>query len=424
MSNQYAFATVTAALKEALESAVKQVVGNAMVQIGRPEAVDDNNTVPTVNLFLYQVKPNRSLRNAFQPIRGRNGRLIERPYVAVDLDYLLSFHGNDDTFEPELMAAEAVRSLEARPILTREFLKKTVDKNLSTIGKSDLHKAPETVKATPIAMDLEALSKLWSIFFQVPYCLSVAYRFSYIIVEADEQASPALPVTRPVISPLPVSKVDIEKVEAAASPLAPIIWGAELRIRGRGLTAAGLKIRIGEKNVDLPSDAVQPGQIVFPLAQTSFSGEELPAGLHTVQAVQPPPQGVPSHLTRTTEPVPFSLRPTLALPVNAVTSAPENGTASGKIEVQFSPNIAEGQSIRLLLEEFVDKDAKNYILSHDPVPDASFPRTDLTFSFSNIKRATYLVMAQVDGVYSAPLIETDTTHPDMGQIKGPKVIVP
>lgn len=424
MSNQYALATVTAALKEALEAAVKKVVGNAKVQIGRPEVAEANENGPSVNLFLYQVKPNRTVRNAFQPTRGRNGRLIEKPYVAVDLDYLLSFYGDDEKFEPELMAAEAVRSLEARPILTRKFLKNTVAKNLATIGKSDLHKARETVKATPITLDLEELSKLWSIFFQVPYSLSLAYRFSYIIVEAEEQAGPVLPVTRPVISPLPVSKVNIEKVEAAASPLAPIAWGAELRIRGRGLAAPELKIRIGGKYVNLPSGAVQPEQIVFPLTPASFSGEELPAGVHTVQAVQPPPHGVPPHLTRTTEPVPFALRQTLTLAGDAVTSAPENGTASGKIKVQFSPKIAKGQEVRLLLEEVVDKDAKNYILSHDAVPDASFPRTDLTFSFSKIKRTTYLVMSQVDGVYSAPLIETDTMRPDVGQIKGPKVIVP
>lgn len=424
MSNQYALATVTAALKDALEATVKKVVGNAKVRIGRPEAVEGHAMAPNVNLFLYQVKPNRSLRNEFQPVRGRDGRLLERPCVAVDLDYLLSFYGDSDKFEPELMAAEAVRFMESRPILTRKFLEKTINKNSATIGKSDLHKSLETVKTTPITMDLEELSKLWSIFFQVPYCLSIAYRCSYIIVEADEQGSPALPVTRPVISPLPVSKVDIQKVEAAASPTMPIVWGSGLRIRGRGLAHPGLTIRIGAKKVALPSDAVQPEQIVFPLTPASFLGDELPAGLHTLQAVEPPPHGVPHHLNRTTEPVPFALRPTLTLASDAVTSAPENGTASGKIKVQFSPRVAKGQSVQLFLEEVVDRDPRNYILSPDPVPDASFPKTDLIFSFTKIKRATYLVMSQVDGVYSAPMIETDATRPDAGQIKGPKATVP
>ena len=413
MSNALAIATVTAALKERLEEAVTHAVGGATVHTGRPDSKIVEEDAPKTGLFLYQVRPNPAIRNNWQPVRGTGGRLLETPRVAVDLYYLISFYGNAEKLHPELMAAEVVRTLETTPILTRELLEKTIAEN-DEISDSDLHEAVETVKATPIAMDLEELSKLWSIFFQVPYALSLPYLCSYVVVEAEQQGGPVLPVTRPVIAPMPVSKVTVHVVEAVAGPRAPIVWGGALRIRGRGLAKPGLRILLDGTDVELAEATSKPEEVVFDLVAASFGGTELAAGVHRVQVVDPPPPGTPAHLVRTSDVVPFKLRSTLAIAA----------TTANEIRVGFQPEIVEGQTVRLFLEELVDDGPKSYVLIPEPIPAADFPKAELEFPLADVDSGTYLVSAQVDGVYSALDVGEDPDQPDFGQIKGPQVVIP
>jgi hypothetical protein len=96
--------------------------------------------------------------------------------------------------------------------------------------------------------------------------------------------------------------------------------------------------------------------------------------------------------------------------------------AAKNITVEFSPKVVTGQTVRLFLEELVGHDPKNYVLTPETIPGAGDPPvTNLVFPFSDVKPSTYLVQAQVDGIYSAPLVETDSTSPQFGQIMGLRV---
>ena len=59
---------------------------------------------------------------------------------------------------------------------------------------SNLADAVERVKFTQSPLSLEELSKLWSVFFQAPYALSVAYQATVVLIDGEENPSPALPV--------------------------------------------------------------------------------------------------------------------------------------------------------------------------------------------------------------------------------------
>lgn len=70
-----------------------------------------------------------------------------------------------------------VRALNSRPVLTRQMIQETLaNPAYGYLGKSNLGEAIELVKFTPLPLSLEELSKLWSVFFQTPYTLSVAYQ--------------------------------------------------------------------------------------------------------------------------------------------------------------------------------------------------------------------------------------------------------
>jgi hypothetical protein len=52
----------------------------------------------------------------------------------------------------------------------------------------------ERIKLTPLTLSLEDLSKLWSVFFQVPYALSIAYEASVVLIE------PSTPLAVPTVT--------------------------------------------------------------------------------------------------------------------------------------------------------------------------------------------------------------------------------
>ena len=124
MSNYLAIATVTAALRDLMQAAVNDIGINATVTTQRPAAVSgDEANAARVNIYLYQVTPNPYLGNSDLPTRRADGTLIERPRVALNLHYLLSFYGNETECEPERLLAKAVSGLHTQPQLSRSRLR-------------------------------------------------------------------------------------------------------------------------------------------------------------------------------------------------------------------------------------------------------------------------------------------------------------
>jgi hypothetical protein len=183
MSNFLAVATVTGTLRRLLEAAVAADVPGAEASTRRP----DDTTIPSpgVNIYLYQVLPNTAWQSTDLPTRDGNGALVQRPRIALDLYYLLSFYGDEGVLEPQRVLGSAVRTLHARPLLSRDLIRATTqDPTFDFLSGSDLADEIELVKYTQIPLSLEELSKLWSVFFQTPYTVSVAYRATVVRIEA------------------------------------------------------------------------------------------------------------------------------------------------------------------------------------------------------------------------------------------------
>jgi hypothetical protein len=185
MSNYLAIATVTATLRELLQEAASFAVPGAVLTTKRPEKLNDGAPEnPAINLFLYQVSPNEALRNADLPTRNPNGLALQKPGIALDLYYLLSFQGSDLTLEPQRLLGSAVIALHNQPILTQANIQNAVQNNPS-LAQSDLSSQIEQIKILPLTFSLEEGEKLWSVFFQIPYILSFAYLVSVVIINAD-----------------------------------------------------------------------------------------------------------------------------------------------------------------------------------------------------------------------------------------------
>jgi hypothetical protein len=159
MSNYRAIATVTAVLRRNLQTAIDVDVPGAKVGTGRPESAQNGTPEPGVNLFLYQVSANAAWRNADLPTRRADGSLQSRPQEALDLHYLLSFHGDEAKLEAQLLLGSVVRTLHTRSVLTRKMIQDTLaDPLFGFLAGSNLAESVESIKFTPRPLSLEDLS--------------------------------------------------------------------------------------------------------------------------------------------------------------------------------------------------------------------------------------------------------------------------
>ena len=184
--------------------------------------------------FFIRLRPIQPIASHL-PTRRANGQLAQRPQEALILHYLLSFYGDENNLEPQRLLGAAARQLHAQPLLTKQDIVQTLanppyDTILAT---SNLADQLDLVRFTPLGLSLEELSKLWSIFFQSPYVLSVAYQGSAVLIEADETLQPALPVQTRNLYVIPFQQPLIDKVMSTAGEFAPIFASSTLQIDGK-----------------------------------------------------------------------------------------------------------------------------------------------------------------------------------------------
>jgi hypothetical protein len=394
MSNYLAIATVTASLAQLL-SAVGSDVSGATVTHVRPDGAEDATPTTGVNLYLFQVTPNASWRNSDLPTRDANGRLVQRPRAALDLHYLLTFYGNESQLEPQRLLGSVVRTLHAKPVLTPQNIRDTIRAN-PFLATSDLADAIETIKFTPMALSLEELSKLWSVFFQTPYTLSVAYQGTVVLIESEESPQRALPVRARNLYVETFRQPMIEDVASAAGANDPIVVGSTLLVHGRQLRGDETRLLLGGSEVT-PED-VTDRQIRLPLSSPPVPAGALRAGVQSVQVVHKRMLGTPPEPHRGVESnvAPFVLRPTIQ---NVqITSVGGGGDGlQAEVTVDVTPTIGQRQRVTLLLNEMTEEAPAAYSF-------VAAPRTadspSITIPIRGVDAGQYLVRIQVDGAES------------------------
>jgi len=200
MSNGLAFATVTQALALLIEGNLRPEMDMAVaVQTRKPPP--EPPLEPTINVFLYQVAPNASMRHTDLPTRASDGTLLKRPAAAMDLNFLISAYGEEAELVGQRLIGCVVRTLHEIPVLPKDVIEEAAQRPY--LAGSDLAESIQRVRFNPIQMDVDETSKLWGMLHQTPYALSVCYQGSLVLVEGREKPVPAKPVERPTVRVAP-----------------------------------------------------------------------------------------------------------------------------------------------------------------------------------------------------------------------------
>ncbi|MBD1901033.1 DUF4255 domain-containing protein [Trichocoleus sp. DQ-A3] len=447
MSNYLAIATVTAALQRTLQAVVQIDLDGARVTTVRPSNLGSGTPETGVNIYLYQVSLNPVWRSSAD-VRNRNrkGEMAKRSHNALDLHYMISLYGNEVELEPQRLLGSVVRTLKDRSTLTQEMIWDTIaDSNFTYLADSNLSEQLEEISFVPMDLSLEDLSKVWSVFFQTPYTLSVAYRATVVMIEGEEAAQKALPVREYRFSGVvPFSNQPvIQEVVSQAGRFQAILADSTLLIRGKNLNSNITRVRLGE--VEATPSEVHETQVTLPLS--AFSAELLRAGVQSLQVIHhlsspsapvanggvesngatsrgnsTPALSLQPALQRSVESnvAPFVLRPTIT--EVSITDIQGSGDElrSANLTLQVNLTIGNKQRVVVALNERSIDNPGAYLF--DALPRRA-DTTSVIIPVRDVKPGEYLVRVHVDGAESMLSVDTDKDSPTFQQYIDPKVTI-
>jgi hypothetical protein len=381
VSNHLALASVTAVLCSALQDAVDSATPtfDGKVTSQRPNAPSPSLPNPGINVFLYQVTPSTSLRNSDLPRTREDGTIAQRPVAALELSYLISFHGDDAKLEPQILQGIAVQALHEQPALTRATIQRALSDNLyQFLRKSDLAEAFEIPRLAPIVLSLEELSKLWSVMLQTSYVPSLAYRASVVLIDGRAGPDVRLPVRAPRVAVSLSSGPSLERL----LPDGPILPNSTLTLLGRNLLGSVTRVRFGDLEA-----TPDPSSVATRLQLLVLEG--LPAGLHGVQVVHRARND--SAFEAASSVLPFVLSPEIRVEL-----------AGAAVRVTFTSAVTQTQRVYLLLNELPTSEGapRRAFTFKAPAREDPLPVKTLEFKLPDVPAGQYLVRAQVDGAES------------------------
>ena len=422
MSTALAIAATTAVLKRILENGIASanltgILNAITVSVLPPDRIPvGDQEVSQLNLFLYQVTPNQGWRNAELPSRDQRGDRLSGPPLAIDLHYLLSAYGAQD-FHAEILLGHGMQLFHELPVLSRQEIRRVfappppLSPILQRLATAELADQEELVKLTPETLSTEEISKLWSVFGE-KYRPTAAFLATVVLIRAKPATRAAPPVREPVVQVVPLRNPVIAGVEPqTADPLPPV----RLTLSGTALLVPGTVVRFGA-GAEVPP---APGSSAQRLLVQLPSG--LPAGVNTVQVVQPVTLGTPPipHGGFESNTAAFVLRPAIKRRTVATGEEPDvtvdqvsdtgGGTRSARVTVRLVPEVAKRQRVRLLLNEPgapTDRPPRAYGFDA-PSREADPAETTDTIqvAVSRIVAGDYVLRVRVDGADTA--LETD-----------------
>lgn len=398
MSDFRAVAAMTATLQTMLQSAVTAAVPGAVVRTGRPEKNPSTTSPGEVNIFLYQVTPNAAFRNLELPVRRSDGSLVRPPTLALDLHFLLSFYGDDTKQIPQLLLGVVTSTMHTYPYPRLSDMPGQGGDEDNPLAGSGIEDQRDRLRFAPMLLSHDELSKLWSIFFQVPYALSASYLCSVVLIEADLTPQPSLPIRRAELTARPESlPPQIERV----SPQTLSLTGeARITLSGSNLRADDI-VRFGDREASPTSATLTSLTVPLPA--------DLPAGVQRVQVVRRA-TGMASNV------IAFVLQP-------AVTGAVRYEAQGPSLTVPVTPPVVSGQRVGVLLNETgapAGQTPRSYAFAaHGPMTGA-----EITMPAPGVEAGTYLVRVQVDGIASALKSDLDPQSPTFQRYTGPTVVIP
>ena len=290
-----------------------------------------------------------------------------------------------------------------------------------------------------LPLSTEDLSKIWSVFFQTPYMLSVAYQGSVVVIESEEIPQRALPVRDPRYQLTPHRTV-IDRILCIDEPLKPgrigppnpILAHSRLSVRGKQLQGTATFLRIA--GVEVEPDLVTETELQISLSE--IPRQDLRAGAQGMQVIHRDHNrlvltrngsdngsGNGTTLMRTVESnvAPFVLRPTiLAVEIEEI-EGEEEDPRMGRLRIQVDPYVGQKQRVSLVMNERNPLDPAAY--SFVALPRRSDGDTVIV-PLREVKPGEYLLRLLVDGAESLLQVDFDANSPTYEQYVAPRVTIP
>lgn len=420
MSNYLAVATVTATLQRTLQAAVQTDIEGARVTTVRPSDIGNGTPETGVNLFLYQVISNPALNNIDStPMRSRG--MPTKRQAALDLYYMFTFYGNETELEPQRLLGSVMRTLNDKRMITQDMIRAACrDATLPFLQESNLANQVQQMNIIPLDLNLDDLSKAWSVFYQTPYLLSVAYKILVVMVEGEDAPPRALPVRDRRTSGLSpyYNQPQVEQVLSQAGITEPIVATSILVINGKQLKGDwGTSVRLCGVEV-IPSE-VSPTRIILPLSLVPETA--LRAGVQSLQVVHPPQISDGSRRRgKESNAAPFVLRPRLVEVTLAGVTSDDEDLRSGELRLQLNLTLGAKQRVVAALNEWGAEAPTSYLF------DAAVREQDdltVTVPFQAVKPAEYLVRLMIDGAETQLQVDDNPDSPTYEWYIGPRVSI-
>lgn len=422
MTTSLGIAATTAVLRQMLQNALPAaqlagVLGAVSVTAVPPDRIDSNAAKSSLNLFMYQVRPNTGWMMQDLPSHDTRGRRLTNPPLALDLSYMLSAYGAAD-YHCEILLGYSALVLHQTRVLTREAVRATfsgavLPADLALLATADLEGQEELVALSMDPLTSDEISRLWSVFGE-KYRPSIAFQATVVLMRASDPAvTPGPPVRRARLAVTPSIAPTITDVEPSMVVAAA---GAGISLVGTGLLPRDATVRFGSGetappepgSTDMRIDAVLPGTL---LAGVVTARVQLPARFEADLR-----RGVESNL------VPFTLRPAFAPIANPITvgvRVDTPTTTTTTITVALRPLVGRRQQVSLLLDELVAAPGpvpRSYSFAAPSRQNAAADVTgDIRFPVAGVRRARYVVRVRVDGaetpleatgdVYDKPVVD-------------------
>lgn len=441
MSTALAIASVTQVLKDLLNDGminhdVTGLLGSTVTVTALPPdriETSGSSEQAQLNLFMYQVTPNTGWRNEGFPSSNAKGERISNPMLALNLHYLVSAYGASELHH-EILLGHAMQLLHENPVLIRDAIKLSLNPPLPAVNTSDLPLALrvlstsgladqlEQIRITPVTMNAEEISKLWTA-FSAKYRPSAAYMATVVLIESKRSIKSALPVKERNMYVIPFHQPVIETIKSQAGPLAPILSGQKilsghiLILEGRQLRAPGVWVQIGDIKV-IPVDTdVEDNRISVMLPAG------LAAGIHGIQVIHPMDMGTPPqpHTGVASSAAVFVLSPAIVSVLVQNPTGINDEPRSADLALKLSPAVGIRQRMTLFLNEFDSPAPHAYSFPVPAPPPQSPPQPtveDIVVPVKGIHAGTYLLRIQVDGAESP--LGTDPS----GKYNSPLAVIP
>jgi hypothetical protein len=418
LGNFLAFASVTATVSYILEEVNRDIPG-IRISTKPLDAIDVQNPVNGLNIFLYLVSPTTSVDAVDTLIIDKAGRPTNNPSLSLDLHYIITATSseNEDLIAQKILAS-AMRVLNNHPVLRRDLIGKAV-RNKEGLEFSDLADQIDDVRLTLNPLSIKDVTEIWSKFPNANFRSSIAYTAQVVILDSKiVEEPPGIIASIDQNYIVQLKSPSIERIDPQVLEYAP---DARMAIVGSNLKGPAVSVEFGGnfssmqvKSADisdtrvmaaLPAD-IEPGllkvRINHRLRQVNEGEEEEEEQIIGKRSI------VQSNFS------PFVLAPRIL--------APRQGKVvrGNDLEVEFEPPVSKEKAVLVYLGDstFPARPTK----SSKSMVDSKVGRVKFTVP-EDTPPGIYLLRVAVDGATSLLTTDENPRSPSFRKSIGPYIKV-